>query len=155
MTISLERLVAAFLERQELPDCRIAFEPRRAGVRRAKRSTAMIKDALDPMSQPKLQGSRSVQDLLDRLLTLSAEMRSWTEGAGRRYVPRLYNIEGKVVDLAAPLADVRRFAEELDQKNVKSVQRLLLGALQASDRLLESSQVNELATRLIADRNGR
>ena len=155
MIISLEELVAAFLERQDLQDCRVAFEPPRAGVRRAKRSTAMIKDALDPKSQPKLQGNRTVQELMERLLTLSAEMRSWTDGAGKRYVPRLYNIEGKVVHPTAKLADVRRFAEELERKNVESVQRLLLGALQASDRLLEPSQVNEVAIRLIADRNGR
>jgi hypothetical protein len=153
MKISLEDLVSAYLEVQGLPDCTIVFEPYRAGKRRAKRSTAMVNDALEPDDQAKLQGNRTVQDLLDRFLALSPVMRSWTEGA-TRYVPRLYNIAGEVVHPSKALSDVRRFAEELEKKNIDTVRRLLVDALHASDRLLEPTQVSSILISLIAKRDG-
>jgi hypothetical protein len=108
--VTLKEFLDEFLERQDLLDCTITFEPHHAKIaRRAKRSNATLEDPKDPRAASFVGDGKTVFDLLEKLLSLSDELRSWTTQGNKRYIPRLWDHTGvRVKESTQKLAVARR-----------------------------------------------
>jgi hypothetical protein len=150
---TLGTLLEAFLRKQDLDDCTITFEPHHAKVaRRSKRSNATLADAVNPGAVPRVSDTKTVGDLLEKLLSLSNEMRAWTTEGNRRYMPRLWDHTGVRVKDSTPLGELRQRATEQQQEGLRRARRILTKALQDCDRLTESSEVDKLLKAMLAER---
>lgn len=152
--ITLRSFLEKFLAQQQLSDCSISFEPYRAKVtRRSKRLTATLGNVEDPGTIGCLPRTRTVGELLDKLVSLSPEMQAWTGEGTKRYIPRLYDDMNTLVKPDTLLGELRSRAAAREQEGMARAKRILTKAVSDCDRFLESWQVNGVLKDLLRERS--
>ena len=153
MTSTLGTFIETFLQMQGLRECTITFEPHHAKVaRRAKRSDTRLANASDPLDAVKLGNTKTVGDLMNKLLSLSDQTRAWTVEGNKRYKPWLWDDAGTPVKPETPLGELRGRADTRQQEMLQRVERILATALHDCDRLADRAQVNRLLKTLLVGR---
>jgi hypothetical protein len=151
---TLGSFLERFLAHQQLTDCSISFEPYHAKVpRRSKRLTATLSGADDPEALPCLPKTRTVADLLEKLVSLSPQMQAWTRNGTKRYIARLYDDQNTLVKLDTPLGELRVRAKARESAGIDRAKRIIGKAVSDCDRFLESRQVNGLLIEFLSERS--
>ena len=124
-TYQLGEFSSLFLKHQGLKGFSLAFEPKRRGSRRAKRSTALV-EAENP-KVTLLTGDKTVWDLVEKFHRLAPETRVWLEASS--YVVRLYDTQREIVGVGEILMDVRRRDDDRREAAVVEASKLRSGGL--------------------------
>ncbi len=148
----LSDFLEKFLAHQKLHDFWLVLEPRYgARGRRRKRSNTLIQ-ADDPC-QRLLRSTRSVHDLLERLYALAPEVHEWVDSG--KYKAALYT-DGRStpMDESDELGALRERSQRRTETSEKLCREHLRRALKKCDGLLDPSQVDDLALKMLAERKG-
>lgn len=152
--ITLGSFLERFLAQQQLSDCSISFDPYHAKVRRrSKRLTAILGKVADPGAIACLPKTRTVGDLLNKLVSLSPEMQAWTSEGTKRYIPRLYDDMNDMVKSDTPLEELRSRKGAREQEGIARAKRILTKSVADCDRFLEEKQVNKVLKDLLRERS--
>ena len=138
-TYQLGEFTALFLKHQGLEDFSLAFEPKRRGARRAKRSTASI-EAENPNTESPLSHSKTVRQLVEKFHHLAPQTRDWLD-ASSSYVVRLYDTQGEIVAFEDVLRDVRRRDDDRREAGRVKASKVIKRALRGCDQLLIEPKV--------------
>ena len=150
ITYQLGDFTSQFLKFQGLEDFSLAFEPKRRGSRRAKRSSASIK-AKNPTDGSALRNSKTVADLIKKFQLLAPETIAWLEDPSP-YAVRLYDTQGQFVQPQAVLRDVRRRDEDRRDLGLIKARKVISRAFTTCDQLsLEPEDFKTLVHELLEE----
>ena len=96
--------------------------------------------------------AKTAGDLMNKLLSISDEMRAWTVEGNKRYKPWLWDDAGMPVKLETPLGELRGRADTRQQEMLRKVEGILSTTLHDCDRLAGRTQVNKILKSLLAVR---
>ena len=148
----LSDFLEKFLAHQRLHDFWLVLSPRYGPKgRRRKRANTLIQ-AYDPC-QRLLRSTRSVRDLLARLYELAPEVHEWVDSG--RYKAELYT-DGRSnpLDESDELGALRERAQRRTETSERLCREHLRKAFKKCDGLLDPSQVDDLALKMLAERKG-
>ena len=150
ITYQLGDFTYQFLKFQGLEDFSLAFDPKRRGARRAKRSTASIQ-AKNPTDGSALRDSKTVADLINKFHSLAPKTIDWLEGPSP-YVVRLYDTQGQIIRPDEVLRDVRRRDEDRRDVGLSKARKVISKALSTCDQLsLEPEDIKALVHELLEE----
>jgi hypothetical protein len=148
----LSDFLEKFLAHQRLHDFWLVLEPRYgARGRRRKRANTLIQ-AFDPC-QRLLRSTRSVHDLLERLFELAPEVHEWVD-SGRYKVVLYADGRSTPLDESDELGALRDRSQKRAEMSERLCREHLRKAFRKCDGLLDPSQVDDLALKMLAERKG-